>query len=124
MFSTVITDRLVVHTGEDTITLEDITRTMHGWYDSAQFDPTKPILWDLRAAVFAPDLGDVARWSEENLVLILEKRAGEKTAWVFGDPDIAEQAVDLLGAYDWKNRVRMYHDDYDAAESWLTSTIK
>ena len=38
--------------------------------------------------------------------------------------ELAEFAVDLLGASDWQHRVRIFNDDMEAAVAWLTSTIK
>ena len=56
--------------------------------------------------------------------MIGARRAGRKTAWVFGDSRLATAAVDLLDAHEWQHKVRIYHNDYEAAEAWLTSTIR
>ena len=124
MLTTRITDKLVVHTGTSKLMLEDITRTMQRWFDDPDFDSDRPILWDLRQATIAAPVGDIAQWAAENMAMIGARRAGRKTAWVFGDPELAAAAVDLLGAYEWQHKVRIYHNDCEAATAWLTSTIK
>lgn len=129
MISTAITPYRVVHTGTDAVSLPQITRAMQAWFDHEQFDPELPILWDLRtidldlsqAQLPKTDLKD---WSQQNVPLINARRAGRKTAWVFGDAATAEFAVDLLGASDWQHKVRLFNNDMEAAEAWLTSTIR
>ncbi len=129
MITTAIQSDMIVHTGKDVVTLPQITEAMQAWYRHPQFDPELPVLWDLRdidpglsrAQLPETDLSD---WSSHNLTLINAQRAGRKTAWVFGSTEVAEFAVDLLGASDWQHRVRIYNDDMEAAIAWLTSTIR
>ena len=124
MFSTSITTKLVIHTGDAEITVEDIAVTWHGWYDHADFNPDTPVLWDLRHADINITETAAVELLEQLLELTNEKRSGRKTAWVFGTATATEFAVESLGKQDWQNKVRIYQDDYDAAEAWLTSTIK
>ena len=124
MFSTSITTKLVIHTGDAEITVEDIAVTWHGWYDHADFNPDTPVLWDLRHADINISETAAVELLEQLLELTNEKRSGRKTAWVFGTATATEFAVESLGKQDWQNKVRIYQDDYDAAEAWLTSTIK
>ncbi len=129
MISTAINERFVVHTGSDIVTLTQITEAMQAWYDHDQFDPDLPILWDLRlidlelSQAQMPEV-DLEDWSSRNLAIINAERAGRKTAWVFGNAALAEFAVDLLGASDWQHRVRIFINDMEVAEAWLTSTIR
>ena len=124
MFSTSITNRLVIHTGDAEITIEDIAVTWHGWYDHADFNPDTPVLWDLRHAEINITETAAVELLEQLLELTNQKRSGRKTAWVFGTATATEFAVESLGKQDWQNKVRIYQDDYAAAEAWLTSTIK
>ena len=124
VLTTRISDKLVVHTGTSTLSLDDITQTMRAWFEDPAFDSEKPVLWDLRQATIDLSGEDIAAWAEENVELISARRTGRKTAWVFGDPDLAAAAVDLLGAYEWQHKVRIYHNDWEAATAWLTSTIR
>ena len=120
---------MIVHTGRDDVSLPQITEAMQAWYESDEFDPDLPVLWDLRdinldlsrAQLPQTDLSD---WSSHNLALINAQRAGRKTAWVFGNSSVADFAVDLLGASDWQHRVRIFNNDMEAAVAWLTSTIR
>lgn len=129
MISTAILPAMVVHTGVDDVTLPQITAAMQAWYHHDEFDPELPVLWDLRninlvlsqAQLPETDLDD---WSNRNLAIINAARAGRKTAWVFGNTAAAEFAVELLGASDWQHKVRIFNDDLEAAQAWLTSAIK
>lgn len=124
MLTTTRTDQLLIHTAASILTLAEITRAMQGWYEDAAFDAELPVLWDLRGATVDPDAEDLSAWVRESLQLIGAHRVGQKTAWVFGDAALAATAVDLLSAYEWRHRVRIYHNDREAAEAWLTSTIR
>lgn len=123
MLTTTRTDRILVHSGHSILTLADITRAMQRWYEDAAFDAALPVLWDLREATIDPSTDNLAAWATENLSLIGARRYGQKTAWVFGDAGLAAWAVDLLGAHEWRHRVRIYYNDREAAEAWLTTTI-
>ena len=120
---------MIVHTGTEDVSLPQITEAMQAWYESEDFDPELPVLWDLRnidltlsqAQLPETDLND---WSSENLPITNAQRAGRKTAWVFGSASVAEFAVDLLGASDWQHKVRIFNNDMEAAVAWLTSTIR
>jgi len=61
---------------------------------------------------------------EQLFELTNDKRSGRKSAWVLGTTTATEFAVDSLSNQNWQNKVRIYQDDYAAAEAWLTSTIK
>lgn len=129
MITTDIKPDMVVHTGRDEVSLSQITEAMQAWYQHDEFDPDLPVLWDLRD--ISPDLSwvrlpetELSDWSSYNLSLINAQRAGRKTAWIFANSELAEFAVDLLGASDWQHRVRIFNDDMEAAVAWLTSTIK
>ena len=129
MITSAIKPDMIVHTGKDDVTLPQITEAMQAWYRHEQFDPDLPVLWDLRN--INPDLSriqlpqtELSDWSSYNLSIINAQRAGRKTAWVFSSTEIAEFAVDLLGASDWQHKVRIFNDDMEAALAWLTSTIK
>ena len=129
MISTSIQPDMVVHTGTGGVSLPQITEATQTWYSSPDFDPDLPVLWDLRgidldmtqAQLPQTDLSD---WSSENLTIINAQRAGRKTAWVFGSASMADFAVDLLGASDWQHKVRIFHNDMEAAVAFLTSTIR
>ncbi len=124
MFSTSITNRLVIHTGESEITVEDIAATWRGWYDQPDFRADTPVLWDLRQAEIKITPAAAADLLEQLLELTNEKRSGRKSAWVFGTLTATEFAVESLGKHDWQNKVRIFQDDYAAAEAWLTSPIR
>ncbi|MGD8830303.1 MAG: hypothetical protein PVF57_06835 [Pseudomonadales bacterium] len=124
VISTEITPKLVVHTAAGDTDLGQVTEATRAWYDSPDFDPDLPVLWDLRAATFRQPVEDVSEWSESNRTLVNAQRAGRKTAWVFPNPKAAEFAVELLTRYDFHHRVRIFHNDMEAAISWLTSTIR
>lgn len=121
VLTTTHTDRLLVHTGRSTLTLADITLAMQRWYEDAAFDAELPILWDMREATIDQRIDDLAVWVTHNLTMIGARRAGRKTAWVFGDASLAAAAVDLLDAHKWQHKVRIYHNDYEAAQAWLTT---
>ncbi len=129
MISTAIASDIVIHTAVEDVSLPQITEAMQGWYQHEDFDPDRPVLWDLRAVTMdlerdgiSPE--SVARWSEENRAVINAERAGRKTAWVFGETGTADLAVELLGAYDWQHKVRIFANDMEAARAWLFSTIR
>ncbi len=124
MISTAIADQLVTHTATDETGLDEITEAMEGWYNHPNFDPELPVLWDLRGSELSIPEQDVTEWSERNRTMVNDLRAGRKTAWVFGEYRATQFAVDLLGAFDWQHRVRIFNDDIDAARAWLNSTIR
>ena len=125
MISTDITPKLVTHTASARTDLHDITAAMIAWYDHADFDPDLPVLWDMREATFERPPEDlVTSWSESNRTLINARRPGRKTAWVLPDTEVAAFAVDLLTRSDFQHRVRIFHNDMEAAVSWLTSSIR
>lgn len=124
MFETQISNALVIHTGANRISLEDILETMRGWYAHPDFDADRPVLWDLSAATIEATEEQIAAWAEAMLTATNENRAGRKTAWVLPTSDIARMAVDLLSSYDFQNKVRIYQNDREAAEAWLTTTIR
>ena len=125
MISTEITAKLVTHTAVTRTDLSEITAAMTAWYEHADFDPDLPVLWDLRAATFQRPAEDlVASWSESNRALINARRPGRKTAWVLPDTEVTAFAVDVLTRSDFHHRVRIFHNDMEAAVSWLTSTIR
>jgi hypothetical protein len=124
VFSTSITNRLVIHTGEIEITVEDIERTWRGWYDHPDFKPDTPVLWDLRHVEINMTQAAIEELLEQLFELTNDKRSGRKSAWVLGTATATEFAVDSLSNQNWQNKVRIYQDDYAAAEAWLTSTIK
>lgn len=124
MISTDVTPQLVVHTAIDGTTLSEITEAMTAWFEHPDFDPDLPVLWDLRTANLAPPTEDLKAWSETNRAMINARRSGRKTAWVLPDPGTAAFAVDLLARSDFQHRVRIFHNDMEAAASWLTSTIR
>lgn len=124
MFNTEITDSLVIHTAEANVSLDDIFATMQAWYSDPGFDPSRPVLWDLRAAQVSFSEDDVTTWAASMQQATNEYRAGRKTAWVLPTSEIAELAVDLLSSYDFRNKVRIYQNDIEAAHAWLTTTIR
>lgn len=124
MFTTHVSENLVIHTGQASISLEEILDTMRAWYANPEFDPDKPILWDLRDASIDAAGDEVAEWAEAMRQLISQHRAGRKTAWVLPSSEVAETAVDLLSSVNPENKVRIYHNDIEAAQSWLTTTIR
>jgi len=124
VFRTAISDTLVIHTAHDAVTLDDIFATMKAWFDHVNFDPEKPVLWDLREASFDATQREISGWAESMLEATNRARAGRKTAWVLPTSEIAQFAVDLVSSYDFKNRVRIYQNDYEAAHAWLTTTIR
>ncbi len=129
MISTAIADDIVVHTAVDDVSLEQISAAMQAWYQNADFDPARPVLWDLRTVTIELQRDgitqeSIASWSETNSAVINAERAGRKTAWVFGEEDTAELASELLGAYDWRHKVRIFANDMEAARAWLFSTIR
>ena len=115
---------VVIHTGSGRVSLDDILATMQSWFTNANFDPAVPVLWDLREAVIDTVPEELAQWSETMLSAINENRAGQKTAWVLPTSEIAQAAVDLLSSHDFRNKVRIYQNDREAAEAWLTTTIR
>jgi hypothetical protein len=123
MLDSTFTPALVIHTGTGDVHLEDILATMRRWFADPQFDPKKPVLWDLRNAAIDTTPDDLTRWAESMLEATNDNRAGEKTAWVLPTSDVARMAVDLLSSYDFRNKVRIYQNDIEAAEAWLTTTI-
>jgi hypothetical protein len=114
----------VTHTATGETTLTQVTEAMQRWYDHPDFDPDRPVLWDLREADLSPPKEDLAAWAEHNRAVINALRPGRKTAWVFPSPEAAEFAVDMLGAFDWAHRVRIFNNDIEAAAAWLESTIR
>lgn len=124
MFSTNITDRLVIHTADSAVTVDGILAAMRGWFDHSDFNPEIPVLWDFRIAEFDLSSAAIEQLADRLLELTNEKRPGYKTAWVFGSSIAAQVAVELLGKYDWQNKVRIFQNDYDAAAAWLASIIK
>ena len=124
MITTDISPDIVIHTAVGSTSLSEITATMTAWYRNPAFDPDLPVLWDLREASVQPPAEDLDTWSESNRATINAFRPGRKTAWVLPDPATAEFAVDLLGRSDFQHRVRIFHNDMEAAMSWLTSTIR
>ena len=114
---------IVVHTGSGRVALEDILATMQTWFARADFDPAVPVLWDLREAVIDADPEELSQWGLAMLSATNENRAGQKTAWVLPTSEIAQAAVDLLSSHDFRNKVRIYQNDREAAEAWLTTTI-
>lgn len=124
MFKTEISDTLVIHTARAAVTLDDIFATMQVWYQHPDFDPERPVLWDLRNAEVEADEAGISAWAEAMRQAVNPVRAGRKTAWVLPTSEIAQFAVDLLSSYDFQNRVRIYQNDYEAAYAWLTTTIR
>ena len=124
MLDSTFTPTLVIHTGTDDVHLADILATMRRWFADPQFDAGKPVLWDLRNAVIDTTPDDMAQWVESMLTATNDNRAGQKTAWVLPNSDVAQMAVDLLSSYDFRNKVRIYQNDIEAAEAWLTTTIR
>ena len=124
MITTAVTPQLVTHTASGETTLAQVTEAMQGWYDDPEFDPDRPVLWDLRQASGTLPEADMDLWAEANRSVINELRSGRKTAWVLPTPEAAEFVVNVLGAYDWRHKVRIFNNDVEAAVAWLTSTIK
>ncbi len=124
MFTTDLNDILVIHTADSAVTLDDIARAMQGWFEHPDFDPEKPVLWDLRRATLAISVDDLDAWSEKMVRVANRFRSGRKSAWVFPTAEAADVAVDVLGSHDWQNRVRIFQNDYEAARAWLTSIIR
>ncbi len=124
MFRTEINDSLVIHTAEASVSLEDIFTTMQSWFSNPDFDPSKPVLWDLRAAQLSATEGEITSWAKSMQKATNEYRAGRKTAWVLPTSEIAQFAVDLLSSYDFQNKVRIYQNDLEAARAWLTTSIR
>lgn len=124
VISTHIDPAMVVHTAAGRTTLDQVTDAMRAWYQNPQFDAEVPVLWDMRAAEFSAPDRDVNVWSEENLAEINAHRPGRKTAWVLADTAVTEFLVDVLSAHDFQHRVRVFHNDIDAARAWLRSTIR
>lgn len=124
MISTAISSQLVVHTAVEESGLTQMTEAMERWYQHPEFEADLPVLWDFRAATVSAQDEDVDVWSKTNSTTVNALRAGRKTALVFGDPDSTEFAVNLLGAYDWQHKVRIFNNDIEAARAWLLSTIR
>ena len=124
MINTDITPQRVIHTASGETTLAQITSATKRWYAATDFNPDIPVLWDLRDAALSITEENLDEWSSENSALINELRAGRKTAWVFGNPEAAEFASNLLGSYDWQHKVRIFNNDMEAATAWLHSTIR
>lgn len=124
MLESQFTATLVIHTGSGEVHLADILDTMQRWFADPQFDPQKPVLWDLRTAEIASTQEEMGEWAKSMLTATNENRPGQKTAWVLPTSDIAQAAVDLLSSYDFQNKVRIYQNDIEAAEAWLTTTIR
>ncbi len=97
---------------------------MRGWFDHPDFNPEIPVLWDFRFAEVDLSAAAIEQLADRLLDLTNDNRPGYKTAWLFGSSIAAQVAVELLGRYDWQNRVRIFQNDYDAAAAWLTSIIK
>lgn len=124
MFKTEISDSLVIHKGEARVTLDDMFSTTRTWFQHPDFDPDRPVLWDLRKANIEADEADVSAWANSLREAVNPVRAGRKTALVLPTSEIAQFAVDLLSTYDFQSRVRVYQNDYEAAYAWLTTTIR
>lgn len=124
MFKTHISENLVIHTGVSKVTLDEILTTMRAWFSNPEFDPDKPVLWDLREAQLEPSVEQLEAWGQSMVKFTNENRAGRKTAWVLPTSAVAQTAVDLLSTYNAQNKVRIYHNDFEAAHSWLTTTIR
>jgi hypothetical protein len=124
MLETQFDTSLVIHTGSGRVRLDDILASMQTWFADSNFDPEVPVLWDLRDCVVDAGPEALAQWGETMLSATNENRAGHKTAWVLPTSDIAQAAVDLLSSHDFRNKVRIYQNDRDAAEAWLTTTIR
>jgi hypothetical protein len=123
VIKTDITPELVIHTAARQTMLSQVTEAMEAWYGHPDFDPQRPVLWDMREAEGTLPDQDQDAWSDYNRSQVNRQRPGCKTAWVFGDPRVAEFAVELLGAHHWQHRVRIFHNDMEAAQAWLTSSI-
>lgn len=124
MITTAITPQQVTHTATGDTTLTQVSEAMEGWYGHPEFDPDRPVLWDLRQAEFSNPEEDLGAWAEANRSIINARRAGRKTAWVFPSPEATEFAVDMLSEYDWQHKVRFFNNDIEAAVAWLKSTIR
>ena len=125
MITTEVTPQEVVHTASGETTLAQVTDAMNRWYSAADFDPEKPVLWDLRAATLGQATAeDIESWTTTSQQIINENRPGRKTAWIFGNVEALQVAVDLLGEHDWQHRVRFFNNDMEAARAWLHSTIR
>lgn len=124
MLTTHISKRLVIHTGESNVSLTDILSTMRAWFASPEFNPDLPVLWDLRQAELERSDEQLESWGQAMVRFTNEHRAGRKTAWVLPSSALAQTAVDLLSSYRADNKVRIYHNDVEAAQSWLTTTIR
>lgn len=124
VITTAITPRQVTHTASGATTLTQVTEAMERWYNHPEFDPDRPVLWDLRHAGLSAPEEDLDAWVEANRSVINELRAGRKTAWVFPSPEAADFAVDMLSAHDWQHKVRFFNNDIEAAVAWLNSTIR
>ena len=124
MLESQLNPSVVVHTGSGRVSLDDILATMQSWFTSSDFDPAVPVLWDLREAVIDAGPEELAEWGKTMLSATNENRAGQKTAWVLPTSEIAQAAVDLLSSHDFRNKVRIYQNDREAAEAWLTTTIR
>lgn len=124
VITTAITPQRVTHTATGHTTLTQVTEAMQRWYDDPEFDPDRPVLWDLRAVEVSFPEGGLDTWAETNRAIINRLRAGRKTAWVFPTPEATGFAVDVLSAYDWQHKVRFFNNDIEAAVAWLDSTIR
>lgn len=115
---------LIVHTGSGDVSLDEILVAMRAWFTHRDFDPAVPVLWDLREVVIDAAAEELTQWGETMLDATNEHRAGHKTAWVLPTSEIAQAAVDLLSSHDFRNKVRIYQNDYEAALAWLTTEIR
>ena len=124
MISTDIDTVMVVHRAAGPTTLSEVSQAMRNWYQNSDFDPEIPVLWDMRGAGFEMPTEDLEAWARQNVAETNAHRSGCKTAWVLADTRATEFLVDLLSAHDWQHRVRVFHDDIEAARAWLRSTIR
>jgi hypothetical protein len=124
VFTTDLSDSLVIHRASGAVTLDDILKTMEGWFAHPDFEAGRPVLWDLRDAEFEVSEDAVSAWAESMLTGTNRHRAGHKTAWVLPTSEVASFAVDLLASHDFQNKVRIYQNDLEAARAWLTTQIR
>lgn len=110
---------LVVHNAEERVALDDFMAALTYWYEHDDFDPSVPVMWDLRDAMV-----DVS-FSELSVLgplfeFVNDHRTSGKTAWVVPNELGGAVLKALYEERDWLTEWGTFSDPADAVD-WLLS---
>lgn len=108
---------LVIHSGGERVTAEDILSATRHWFTHPDFDPRAPVIWNFETSLLELSLEEMSRSYSMVRDAVSAKRTGGRTAWVHPSAMVRAMIDIVAKEFDWGSDWRTFQNIKDA-EAW------